>query len=63
MESAFDKVPHELLLHKLKSYGFGVDVLTLLKSYLHDRKVRTKVEDTYSDWSENRYINIGVPQG
>ena len=34
-----------------------------MKSYLLDRKVRVKVDGHLSDWSENGYINAGVPQG
>ena len=57
---AFDCLPHELLLAKLKSYGLSSDSLLLLRSYLTDRFQRVKIGDTFSDWTT---INKGVPQG
>lgn len=63
IESAFDKVPHKLLLHKIKAYGFGPEVMNLLTSYLANRKVRTKVNGHVSEWSRTNFINSGVPQG
>ena len=37
LTKAFDCLPHELLLAKLKSYGLSSDSLSLLRSYLTDR--------------------------
>ena len=64
MEGAFDCIPHFLLLHKLKSFGIGPELIKLVNSYLTNRKLRTKVDDNvYSEWSEIGDINSGVPQG
>ena len=53
-------MPHDLLIAKLKAYGFGLQGLRLLANYLSDRKQRVKVGSTYSDWLQTK---TGVPQG
>ena len=63
LAAAFDTVPHSLLLHKAKSYGFSEDILSLLKSYLTNRKIRISVNGSLSDYSLPGQINAGVPQG
>ena len=60
LTKAFDCLPHELLLAKLKSYGLSSGSLLLLRSYLTDRFQRVKIGDTFSDWTR---INKGIPQG
>lgn len=60
LTKAFDCLPHELLLAKLKSYGLSNDSLLLLRSYLTERSQRVKIGDTFSDWTR---INKGVPRG
>ena len=40
---AFDYLSHELLLTKLHAYGFSFAALRLIRSYLTNRKQRTKV--------------------
>ena len=57
---AFDKVPHALLLHKLKSYGLQPDMISLIRSFLLDR-TQTVVLDGWS--SEPVDVTSGVPQG
>ena len=41
---------HDLLIAKLKAYGFDMASLSLLKNYLANRKQRTKVGSSYIDW-------------
>ena len=60
LTKAFDCLPHELLLAKLKSYGLSSNSLSMLRSYLTDRFHRDKIGDTFSDRTR---INKGVPQG
>ena len=60
LSKAFDTLNHELLIAKLNAYGFSHDSLRLLYSYLSNRWQRTKINNTYSSWSE---ILLGVPQG
>ncbi len=61
--AAFDKIPHHLLLHKLKSYGVRGTCFRLIKSYLTNRKIKIRVNGTYSENSPDDFINCGVPQG
>ena len=60
LSKAFDCMPHDLLIAKLKAYGFGLQGLRLIANYLSDRKQRVKVGSTYSDWLQTK---TGVPQG
>ena len=60
LSKAFDSLPHELLLAKLSAYGFTKRSITLIGSYLSNRKQRTKVGSELSLWLD---IVIGVPQG
>ena len=60
LPKAFDCLHHELLIAKLEAYGFDQSSLSYIYSYLSDGKQRTKVNNSYSSWSN---INSGVPQG
>ena len=60
LSKAFDCICHDLLIAKLNAYGLSLPALTLITDYLQNRKQRTKIGSTYSDW-EN--ITSGVPQG
>ena len=60
LSKAFDCLNHELLIAKLDAYGFDHASLYLILSYLTGRKQRTKVNNSYSDWSQ---IESGIPQG
>ena len=57
---AFDKVWHEGLMFKLKSYGIDGDLLKLFINYLEDRKGRVVLNGQDSFWKN---ILAGVPQG
>ena len=60
MSKAFDCISHDLLIAKLKAYGFSYKSLCLIKNYLSNRYQRTKINNTFSTWLEILY---GVPQG
>ena len=60
LSKAFDTLNHELLIAKLNAYGFSHDSVRLLYSYLSNRWQRTKINNTFSSWSE---LLLGVPQG
>lgn len=57
---AFDTVNHEILISKLQSMGIRGVGLSLISSYLHDRKQVVKVNGILS---QPILTNIGVPQG
>ena len=57
---AFDCIPHDLLIAKLKAYGFDEQALKFIMAYLNGRKQKVKVGSTFSDLLN---IIFGVPQG
>ena len=60
LSKAFDTINHELLVAKLHAYGFSIDALKIVHSYLSERWIRTKVDGSFSTWKE---ILSGMPQG
>ncbi|XP_065645379.1 uncharacterized protein LOC136075868 [Hydra vulgaris] len=63
---AFDKVPHNRLLSKLKAYGISGKALMWINAWLNNRQQRVVI-DTHStakiftsDWKK---VTSGVPQG
>ena len=60
ISKAFDKVWHDGLIFKLKSYGVEGEPLLLLKNYLHNREQRVVLNGQTSEWKR---IYSGVPQG
>ena len=59
-KKAFDMVEPNLLLIKLLNYGFSKKVAKLLTDYFKNRKIQSKVGDTFSDFIS---LILGVPQG
>lgn len=59
-QKAFDKVPHQRLLHKLAGYGITGNILKWIESFLLGRKQRVHIKGVYSDWED---VLSGVPQG
>ena len=57
---AFDRVPHQRLLSKMKCHGIGGDILRWIQSWLSDRKQRVVLNGSFSTWSS---VLSGVPQG
>ena len=60
LAKAFDSVPHERLLLKLKSNGIDGRLLSWLRHFLVGRKQRVVVRGSCSDWS---CVTSGTPQG
>ena len=52
LSRAFDTLNHDLLIAKLHAYGFSEESLQLIKSYLTNHWQRTKVNATFSNWTE-----------
>ena len=59
-EKAFDKVPRERLLSKLRSYGISEDIIAWIKKFLCCRKQRVKIKGKFSKWFK---VLSGIPQG
>ena len=60
LSKAYDCIPHDLLLAKVEPYGFGLEILNLMNSYLKNRLQRTTLNGAYSNWQQ---VKSGVPQG
>ena len=60
LRKAFDSVPHDLLLEKLRSYGIGGRNLGWIESFLENRQQRVKINNAVS---RTIPIESGVPQG
>ena len=57
---AFDKVPHQRLLLKLKAHGIGNGMINWIEKWLIDRRQRVVVDGEVSNW---KAVLSGVPQG
>ena len=60
LSKASDGIDHELLIAKLKTYGFDHLSLTFIHVYLSERKIKAKINPSFSCWAE---ILFGVRQG
>lgn len=60
LSKAFDTIPHQRLLCKLRDIGFNTNALHWFKSYLANRKQRVISMEGYTKFVE---VNRGVPQG
>ena len=59
-QKAFDKVPHQILLLKLKAHGIGSDVITMIEQWLTHRRQRVIADGEISNWKS---VLSGLPQG
>ena len=57
---AFDKVPHDALLEKMRARKIPSILIRWVETFLHNRQQRVIIRGTYSEW---RVVLIGVPQG
>ena len=60
LKKAFDKVPHQRLLLKLKAHGIGNGMINWIEKWLIDRRQRVVVDGEVSNW---KAVLSGVPQG
>ena len=60
LSKAFDTINHDLLIAKLKAYGFSKEALKLIKSYLKNRKQKAQIKNKFSSETD---VVAGVPRG
>ena len=60
LSKALDTINHDLLIAKLKAYGFSKEALKLMKSYLKNQKQKIQINNKCSS---ERDVIAGVPQG
>ena len=60
LSKAFNCLSHDLLIAKLRTYGFDIPALRLLHNYLTNRQQRVKIDHRLSSWEEKLF---GVPEG
>ena len=56
----FDTINHDLMLAKLKAYGFSTHALSLMHSSLKNRKQKVQINKRFS---LERNVTAGIPQG
>ena len=59
-QKAFDKVPHQRLMLKLKAHGIGNSIINWIEEWLTDRRQRVFVDGEVSSWKS---VLSGVPKG
>ena len=59
-QKAFDKVPHQRLILKLKAHGMGNSIINGIEQWLTGRRQRVVVDGEVSSWKS---VFSGVPQG
>ena len=60
LAKAFDKVPHQRLLCKLKAHGIHGKILDWITAWLSNRRQRVCLQGELSGWLD---VTSGVPQG
>ena len=59
-QKAFDKVPHQRLIVKLKSHGIGISIINWTEQWLTDSRQSVVADGWVSNWKP---VWSGEPQG
>ena len=59
-QNAFDKVPHQRLILKLKSHGICISIINWVEQWHTDMRQSVVVDGEVSNW---KLVLCGVPQG
>ena len=59
LSKTLNSINHELLIATLHAYGFSIEALEVLLSYLQERWPRVKINANFSSWTQ---LLQGVPQ-
>ena len=59
-KKAFDRVPHNRLIFKLKCYGLGGELVDWIRYFLANRKRRVWIQGSCLEWIN---VTSGIPQG
>ena len=59
-KALYKPINHDLLIAKLKAYGFSKEALKLMKNYLKNRKQKVQISNKFSS---ERDVITGAPQG
>ena len=57
-QKAFDKVPHQRLILKLKSHSMGSSIVNWIEQWLTDRRQRVVVDGEVSSWKSVYLITL-----
>ena len=60
LSKAFDTINHKFLITEVHAYGFSIDALKLLFSYVSELWQRRKINKSFSSWPT---FLQGVPKG
>ena len=60
LAGAYESVPHDTLLDRLRRLGVSGNMLAWIASFVRDRWSRVQWLDAFSDWHS---VSCGVPQG
>ena len=60
LEKAFDKVPHKLLINKIRALSVNPNIANWIESFLNNRRQRVRINDSFSNWDK---VISGIPQG